>query len=105
MAPCLGPRASCPGDDSGAADLVEAAVRELATYWSPLGCAEPAAVVSSIGFLVHQAEKLLFDAVADACDRGHSWEEVAKWLFRDAQGVERRYATYAYWRTARAQGG
>lgn len=51
------------------------------------------------------AEKLLFDAVADACDRGHSWEEVARWLFRDAQGVERRYATYAYWRTTRAQGG
>jgi hypothetical protein len=80
--------------------VVESAIAELATFWSPLGLADAAAALSCLGFLAHEAERRLWDAVADARGQGHSWDEVASRLGRDAPGVEQCYGTYADWRQA-----
>lgn len=92
-----------PWDGPYADELVEALLRELARFWSPLGPADAGAVLSSIWFLTYEADRLSWDAVADARERGYSWDEVAERLHGDALEVERRYGCYWHWREGQAR--
>lgn len=85
-------------DGQDTVGLVDATVSELATFWSPIGLADAAAALSCLGFLADQAERRLWDVVADARELGYSWEEVAFLLGRDELEVEQRYAIYAHYR-------
>jgi hypothetical protein len=89
-----------PLDGQDTVTVVEGTVAELATFWSPFGLADAAAALSCLGFLAHEAERRLWDAVADARQQGCSWEEIASRLCREAGGVEQRYAAYAQCRKA-----
>ncbi|MGH9107016.1 MAG: hypothetical protein ACRDZX_14530 [Acidimicrobiales bacterium] len=95
-----------PCDGQDAAGLVGAVVTELATFWSPLGLPDASAALSSLGFVINEAERLLWGPVADARELGYSWEEIARHLGRATPEVEERYAIYAKYadrRTSRAQ--
>lgn len=100
--PCCEETLPCDGSD--ATGLVGATVRELATFWSPHGFVNTSAALSCLGFLVNEAEGLLWGPVADARKLGYSWDEIACRLGRATQEVEERYAIYANWRTSQAKG-
>lgn len=93
-----GPGTGCGG--LGTVDVFDKAVSELAEYWSPLGLGDAGAALSCLAFLVDQAERHLWDVVADARDEGHSWQDIAGRLARPAPSVEGCYTYYASWRRA-----
>lgn len=92
-------------DGPDAAEVVGAVVGELATFWSPLGPADARALLSSLCFVAYEADRLLWDAVSDARERGYGWGEVAGRLHADAVEVERHYAAYCHWREGQGRVG
>jgi hypothetical protein len=89
---------TAPCDDLDTVALVDKALGDLATFWSPLGRADAGAALACLAFLIYDAERRLWDAVADAQDQGYTWDEIADRLMRSAGSVQDRYGGYTRWR-------
>jgi hypothetical protein len=61
-----------------------------------LGDAGP--TISVLVSLAVEAESRVWDAVADARDRGYSWDQIASRLCISVAAARRRYAGYTRWR-------
>ncbi len=59
---------------------------------------DPGATISTLVTLMVDAETRLADLVADARDRGYTWNRVAERLGSTILAARHRYAAYARWR-------
>lgn len=75
--------------------VVDDAVRELAVVRSPLASTDALAVLHALVSVQAQIQANLPDAVADALDQEHSFEEIAGQLAVSPATARRRYAAYA----------
>ena len=58
---------------------------------------DPGAVISTLVSLIAEADSRLTDTVADARERGYTWDQVASRLGTTIPAARYRYAQYAGW--------
>lgn len=85
--------------DEQTLSLVEDAV-ESVVCWRGSGPGDAGAAWSALASLIAEAQSRLPDAVADARERGYTWEEIALRLATTAATAGLRYRGYVAWRAA-----
>lgn len=86
------PRHAVIDDDS--ARVIDQAVEHLSLCRSPLNRGDGALGLHVLVSLINQAQALVPDAVADAVDQGHTWDEVAAQLGTTPGVARRRYGRH-----------
>lgn len=77
-------------DDLSATDLTEA-IDTLAALRTPYWLGDTAVHLHALASLIAQAQRLLPDAVAQACDQELTWEEIGQLLGLSGSTAARRY--------------
>src|ERR1700730_9021312 len=69
-----------PYTDADTAGIIVRAVSTLVTVRAPMWLGDPGPAISVLVSLAVEADGCLWDAVADARDRGYSWDQIASRL-------------------------
>jgi hypothetical protein len=80
--------------DDDSTQAIEEAVHLLSLCRSPMNQGDGALRVHVLASLITQANALLPDAVADARDQDHPWDDIAKQLGVTAGTARRRYGPH-----------
>jgi hypothetical protein len=91
-----------PYTDADTAGIIVQAVTTLVTVRAPMWLGDPGPVISVLVSLAVEADSRLWDAVADARDRGYSWDQIAGRLCTSVTTARRRCAGYSRWRRSLA---
>ena len=86
-----------PFTDAASRTFLEAAVLDLVAHRGGL-LDEPGDAISALVSLLAEGEAWLPELVADARDRGCSWDAIATRLATTVSAARHRYAAYAIWR-------
>ena len=86
--------------DDDSAQAIEEAVQSLELSRSPMNQGDGALRVHVLATLIAQAEALLPDAVADARDQDHPWDDIAAQLGITVDTARRRYSRHHRTRSA-----
>ena len=79
----------CTGADTAA--LIDQAVETLVLLRSPMQLGDAAATISALVSLAAEIDSRLPDAVADARDQDHSWDDIASRLATTTATAQRPY--------------
>ncbi|MGH9001729.1 MAG: hypothetical protein ACRDYV_01245 [Acidimicrobiia bacterium] len=88
-----------PYTDADTIALVDQAIESLVLMRSPMELGDAGTTISALVSLIVEADSRLPDAVADARDQGHTWDDIANRLATATTTARRRYATHARRRT------
>jgi 2-keto-4-pentenoate hydratase len=80
--------------DGDSAEAIEEAIHILELSRSPLNQGDGALRVHVLATLIAQAEAVLPDAVADARDQDHPWDDIAAQLGITVNTARRRYSRH-----------
>ena len=97
-------RAMIPYTDADTAGMVEVAVAWLVGVRAPAWVGDPGPRVSVLVSLAGEAEGRICETVAEARERGYSWDQIASRLATTAATARRRYGVVAV-RSRRTGGG
>jgi hypothetical protein len=87
-----------PYTDADTARIIEEAVAWLVAVRAPMWATDPGPRVSVLMSLAGEAEDRVYEAVADACEGGYSWDQIASRLCVTVAVARRRYGDYSRWR-------
>ena len=87
-------RAAIPYTDADSETLVDELVDTLVIFRCPMGLGAAGPTISVLASLEAEISFRLPDAVADACDQGYTWEQIATRLATTASAARHRYAAY-----------
>jgi hypothetical protein len=82
-----------PRVDHDSAHVITEAVDALAKLRTPYWLGDAAVTLHALVSLIHQAEQLLPQAVADARDQGLTWKQIGQLLNTSPAAAARRYRT------------
>jgi len=92
-------RATHPYTDRDSAHVLDQAVTSLILLRAPMWLGDAGPAISVLASLAAEADRQLFDAVADAIGQDYSWTQIAGRLATSVATARRRYAGYVRWRS------